>query len=178
MIQKVMIMLLTLPLGLRYDLVSPHLNFTSHLKFSGVFKNFKDIKLRDPKMIENHYKTRLKSTKGASFPTVQKETDKRQEHSYLSAKYLSHPVKTGKRILSYSLNACMLSHGPLFATPWTIVPQAPLSMGFSRQEYWSGMPPLPSGYLADPGMGPASPALTDRFFTTEPPGKPCLKAAK
>ena len=70
MIQKVMIMLLTLPLALRYDLVSPHLNFTSHLKFSAVFKNFKDIKLRDPKMIENHYKTRFKSTKGAPFPTV------------------------------------------------------------------------------------------------------------
>ena len=80
-------------------------------------------------------------------------------------------------MLGYSLNACMLSHSPLFATPWTIVPQAPLSMGFSRQEYWSGMPPPPPGDLADTGIRPASPALTGRFFTTEPPGKRCIKAA-
>ena len=81
-------------------------------------------------------------------------------------------------MLGYSLNACMLSHGPLFGIPWTIVPQAPLSMGFSRQKYWSGMPLSPPGNLADPGIRPVSPALTGRFFTPEPSGKPCIKAAK
>ena len=63
----------------------------------------------------------------------------------------------------------------LFATPWPIAHQAPLSMGFSRQEYWSGLPFPSPGDLHNPGIkstSPASPALTGRFFTTEPPGKP------
>ena len=52
--------------------------------------------------------------------------------------------------------------------------QAPLSMEFSRTEYWSGLPfPSPEG-LPDPGVEAASPALAGRFFTTEPPGKPFL----
>ena len=50
-------------------------------------------------------------------------------------------------------------------------PQAPLSMGFPRQEYWSGLP-FPPGGIPDPGIGPVSPALADGFFTTAPPGKP------
>ena len=52
---------------------------------------------------------------------------------------------------------------------------APLSIGFPRQEYWSGLPIPPSGDLSDLGiqpMSPAAPALADRFFTTEPPAKP------
>ena len=57
----------------------------------------------------------------------------------------------------------------LFVTPWTVAHQAPLSMGFSRQEYWSGLPCPSPGDLSDPGIKPAflmSPALTDAFFTT------------
>ena len=49
------------------------------------------------------------------------------------------------------------------ATPWTEAYQAPPSMGFSRQEYWSGVP-LPSGELLDPGTEPESPALAGRYF--------------
>ena len=55
------------------------------------------------------------------------------------------------------------------ATLWTVAHQAPLSMGFSRQEYWSGLPCPPPGYLYDPGIKPASfmsPALAGGFFTT------------
>ena len=64
------------------------------------------------------------------------------------------------------------SHIRLLATPWTIAYQASLSMGFPRQEYWSGLP-LPSpGDLPDPGIKPVSPASACGFFTTEPPGKP------
>ena len=64
-----------------------------------------------------------------------------------------------------------LSHVQLFATPWTVAHQAPLSMGFSWQEYWSGVPfPLP-GNLPDPGIKLASPALAGGFFTAEPSGK-------
>ena len=60
-------------------------------------------------------------------------------------------------------------------TPWTVAHQAPLSMGFSRQEYWSGLPCPPLGYLSYPGtmpMSPAAPALQADSFTTEPLGKP------
>ena len=46
-------------------------------------------------------------------------------------------------------------------------------MGFSRQEYWSGLLSPSPGDLPDPGIEPVSPALAGRFFTTEPPGKPC-----
>ena len=57
-------------------------------------------------------------------------------------------------------------------TPWTVVLQAPPSMGLPRQEYRSGLPfPLP-GALPDPGMEPASLALTGGFSTSEPPWKP------
>ena len=59
-----------------------------------------------------------------------------------------------------------------FATPWTVACQAPLSMEFSRQEYWSGLPFPPPGDLPDLGIELVSPALAGGFFTTEPPGKP------
>ena len=59
-----------------------------------------------------------------------------------------------------------------FTTPWTVDHQAPLSMGFSRQEYWRELPCPPLGDLSDPGIEPESPALANGFFTTEPPGKP------
>ena len=58
------------------------------------------------------------------------------------------------------------------ATPWTAAYQAPLSMGFPRQEYWSGLPFPSSGDLPDPEMETVSPALAGGFFATEPPGKP------
>ena len=57
-------------------------------------------------------------------------------------------------------------------TPWTVACQAPLSIRFSRQEYWSGLPfPSPED-LPDPGVESAYPALAGGFFTTEPAGKP------
>ena len=56
--------------------------------------------------------------------------------------------------------------------PMHIARQAPLSMGFSRQEYWSRVPFPPPGDLPSPGIEPTSPSLAGRFFTTVPPGKP------
>ena len=86
----------------------------------------------------------------------------------------------------------------LFATPWTVAYQALPSMGFSRQEYWSGLPFTPPGDLLDsgikpgspalqadaltsepwalPGIKPVSPALEGKFFTAEPPGKAVFKS--
>ena len=52
------------------------------------------------------------------------------------------------------------------ATPWTLAHQAPLFMGFSRQEYWSGLPCPPPGDLPDPGIEPTSPSLAGGFLTT------------
>ena len=66
----------------------------------------------------------------------------------------------------------LLSHVRLFATLWTIAHEAPLSMGFSRQEYWSGLPFPSPGDLPDPGIEPRSPALQADALTSEPPGKP------
>ena len=63
----------------------------------------------------------------------------------------------------------MLSHVRLFVTPWTVAHQAPLSIEFSRQEYWSGLPFPILGDLPDPGIEAVSlesPALAGGFFTT------------
>ena len=65
----------------------------------------------------------------------------------------------------------------LFAAPWTVAHQAPLSMGFSRQEYWSGLPFPSPGDLPDPGIEPRSPELQADALTSEPPGKPLLGAS-
>ena len=59
-----------------------------------------------------------------------------------------------------------------FVTPWTVALQAPLSMEYSSQEYWSELPFPPPGDLPDPEIKPVSPALAGGFFTTEPLGKP------
>ena len=72
------------------------------------------------------------------------------------------------------VRACVFSCGWLFVTPWTVVFQAPLSMGFSRQEYWSGLPfSFHEVFQTQIELlSPVSPALAGIFFTTEPSGKP------
>ena len=60
-------------------------------------------------------------------------------------------------------------------TPWTVAWQAPLSKGFSRQEYWSGLPFPSPGDLPNPGVDPGSPALQTDFLSSEPPGTPSVK---
>ena len=64
-----------------------------------------------------------------------------------------------------------LSRVQLFATGWTVALQAPPSMGFSRQEYWSGSLFPSPGDLPDPGIEPRSAALEADALTSEPPGK-------
>ena len=73
-----------------------------------------------------------------------------------------------KLLLLLLLLLSRFSRVRLCATPWTAAHQAPLSMGFPRQEYWSVLPCLPLGNLSDPGIKPmslTSPALAGRFFT-------------
>ena len=84
-------------------------------------------------------------------------------------------VLKSKITLSRSVRACMLGHFScvrLFETISTVVHQAPLSLGVSRQEHWSGLSFPSPGDLSDSGIKPVSPALASEFFTTEPPGKP------
>ena len=71
-------------------------------------------------------------------------------------------------VLSHS--SCIL----LCVTLWTVAHQAPLSRGFSRQEYWSGLPCLPPGDLPDSGIKPTSPALKANFLPSEQTGKPWI----
>ena len=59
----------------------------------------------------------------------------------------------------------------LFVIPWTVAHQAPPSMGFPREEYWSGLPFSSQGHLPDPGIKPTAPVLAGGFFTTEPLGE-------
>ena len=66
---------------------------------------------------------------------------------------------------------CVCCCVQLFETPWTVAHQAPLSMGFPRQENWSGLPFPSPGDLPGPGIKFASPTLASGFFTSEPPGK-------
>ena len=72
--------------------------------------------------------------------------------------------------VSSCVSACAI--GRLFATPWTVARQAPLSVGFSRQESRSGLPFPSPGDLPYLEFEPASPALAGGFLTTGPPGKP------
>ena len=67
-----------------------------------------------------------------------------------------------------------LSHVRLFAIPWTVDYQASLFMGFSRQEYWSGLPFLSAGDLPDPGIESRSLALQADALPSEPPGEPFI----
>ena len=64
---------------------------------------------------------------------------------------------------------------PTLCHPWTVAHQAPPSMGFSRQEFWSGLPFPSPGDLPDPGIEPRSPTLQADALTSAPPGKPCIQ---
>ena len=87
-------------------------------------------------------------------------------HMFLTAGFLDADRMTSS---SCTCVAQSLSHVWLFATLWIVASQAPLSMGFSRQNYWSMLPCPPPGNLPDPRI--ASLALAGGFFTTVPPGK-------
>ena len=79
----------------------------------------------------------------------------------------------GYKECEFSIALCyLLSCVWLFATPWTVAHQAPLSMGFSRQEYWSRVAIPFSRELSLPGIKPQSPTLQADSLPCEPPGKP------
>ena len=75
------------------------------------------------------------------------------------------------RLVAWKVKVKSLSRVRLFDTPWTVAYQAPPTMGFSRQEYWSGLPFPSPGDLPNPGIEPGSPTLEADALTSEPPGK-------
>ena len=80
-------------------------------------------------------------------------------------------------VLVFVVFLCVLSHVRLFETPWTVAHQAPLSMGFVRQEYWSGLPFHFSRGASQPRVQTCIPCISGRLFTTEPRRKsPCLSS--
>ena len=104
---------------------------------------------------------------------VATKTQHSQINNFLLNKFFKKEDECSKNARYYKVccGALSLSHVQLFATPWTVARQAPLSMEFSRQ-YWSGLPFPPPGDLPNPGIEPRSPAMAGRFFTTVLPGKP------
>ena len=86
-----------------------------------------------------------------------------KKHSYMSSDLLK--VKS-------------LSRVRLFAIPWTVGYQAPPSLGFSRQEYWSGLPFPSPGDLPNPGIEPGSSVLQADALPSEPPGKSSSKICR
>ena len=93
---------------------------------------------------------------------------------YFKAQLLFHEFSNTTQGVHDDESACaqVLSHVQVFVIPWTVAHQSPLSIGFSRQEYWSGLPFPSPGDLPDPGTEPksaVSTALAGGFFTTAPP---------
>ena len=123
-----------------------------------------------------------------TLPTEQKLTARHREQIYhcwgegdgemcwefgVGGCKLFHVEWVKNRVLMYSMKMKVewLRPVQLFSPPWTVAHQAPPSMGFSRQEYWSGLPFPSSGDLPNPGTEPGSPALQTDSLPTEPPAR-------
>ena len=91
------------------------------------------------------------------------------EHMYTHGGFMLMYGKTNT--MKVKMKVKLLSRVRL-CDPWTVARQAPPSMGFSRQEYWSGLPFPSPGDLPDPGIEPRSPTLQADALTSAPPGKP------
>ena len=113
---------------------------------------------------------------GQSFVEFLGDPRVRTPHAFTTEGLCS--VSSGGTKLIPQASHSLLSCVRFFATPWTVAHQAPLPMGFPRQEYWSGLPfPFP-GDLPDPGIEPRSPVLQADSLGSEPPGKPKYKKRK
>ena len=106
-------------------------------------------------------------------PLGHEESDTTERlHFHFSLSAVLYPVPWFILLHSIYILLCVgarsVSHVQLFVTPWTVARQAPPSMGFSRQEYWSGLPFPSRGDLPDPGIKPRSPAFQADTLTSEP----------
>ena len=118
---------------------------------------------------------------GEIFPILAQSSESACEYSSTIVYYahlaflitaFSYPKKKSVFLSRTTLSEVKsLCHVRLFATPWTVASQAPPSLGFSRQEYWSGLPFPSPGDLPNPGIKPGSPVLQADALPFEPPGK-------
>ncbi|CAI9165670.1 unnamed protein product [Rangifer tarandus platyrhynchus] len=92
-------------------------------------------------------------------------------HCFISVITVTATLYQQPTVYSKERKVESLSHVWLFVTPWTVACQAPLFMGFSRQEHWSGLPFPPPGDLPGPGIKPGCPTLQADALHSEPPGK-------
>ena len=97
---------------------------------------------------------------------------RRVRHDWTTELNWTDPGKLDSMLLTAKVKVKSLSPVWLFGAPWTVAYQALLSMGFSSQEYWSGLPFPSPGDLPNPGIEPWSPALQTDALPSEPPGKP------
>ena len=105
----------------------------------------------------------ISSSRGSSQPRD------RTQVSYIAGRFFYHLSHESSGFNKHQFSSVQsLSRVRLFEKLWTVARQAPLSMGFSRQQYWSGLPFPTPGDLPNPGIEPASPALAGKFFITEP----------
>ena len=115
-------------------------------------------------------------TRLSDFPSLKKSMG--QQIKKESRKYFKTTTKKMQLIKSMKVKVKSLSHVQLFVTPWTVTYQDPLSMGFSRQEYWSGLPFPSPGDLPDPGIKPRPPTLWADTLPSEPPGMQQKQSSK
>ena len=114
--------------------------------------------------------------RGAWWATVYgfAESDTTQQHTYKVPACVKAYISSSWVVVKVK----SLSHVRLFAIPWTVVNQAPQSMEFSRQEYWSGLPFPSPGDLPNPGIEPESPTLQAHALLSEPIGKDAASTSK
>ena len=137
--------------------------------------NSNQNKLREPHLATLLSNCQKPERESSSDSSCLRDPEQPQQHIYHQKARRSECQKKDYQPKKKVKKVKLLSHVRLFATPWTVAHQAPLSMEFSRQEYWSGLSFAFPGNLPNPGIKPtslASPVLSDGFFTTVPPGKP------
>ena len=103
----------------------------------------------------------------------EREEERQRENTGIRLHLILCIQRVWNTALHMTVKVKSLSRVQLFVTPWTVAHQAPPSMGFSRQEYWSGLPFPSPGNLPNSGIEPGSPAFQADALTSEPPGKPC-----
>ena len=121
-----------------------------------------------------------KNTEVGSLPLLQgKFPNQEPNWALLHWKWILYQLShLGSPISEWRFHYCVIcvrlvtQHGWLSATLWTVARQAPLSMGFTRQEHWSGLPWPPPGDLPNPEVEPSFPALQAVSLSSVPPGKP------
>ena len=131
--------------------------YPSGLELISIYLSFHKPIINVKSLIEGYSSCRIGSTKNTEVCQVRVPWPSRGVQAMLCVLPTHSPVPQWCSTLS---------------APWTVAPQATLSLEFSRQKCWCGSPVSSPGDLPDSGIKPTSPAPAGRFFTTEPPGSP------